>query len=133
MWMNTSKGLSERPASRTSTELPGSADSRFASAQPAEPPPTITKSYCEATGAILSLRAYQRLQGTLESRVAHLADLERQPKRRRGALGRELRAERRPLGQPHDARVVAEVVVAELRVAVEPELLHDGVLEGPRE
>src|SRR5580693_4385641 len=44
--MNTSHGTSERPASSTSTRLLGLALSRFASALPAEPPPTMTKSYC---------------------------------------------------------------------------------------
>ena len=33
-----------RPASRTSTRVPGSALSRLASTEPADPPPTITKS-----------------------------------------------------------------------------------------
>ena len=42
MWMYTSKRQSRRPASSTSTEVAGSALSRLASAQPAEPPPTIT-------------------------------------------------------------------------------------------
>ena len=44
MWMNTSHDQSGRPASSTSTLLPGSAESRLASTLPAEPPPTITKS-----------------------------------------------------------------------------------------
>ena len=42
MCMYTSKRQSRRPASSTSTEVCGSALSRLASAQPAEPPPTIT-------------------------------------------------------------------------------------------
>src|SRR4051794_10317756 len=45
MWMKGSILKSLCPASSTSTEVPGSADRRFASAHPAEPPPTITKSH----------------------------------------------------------------------------------------
>src|SRR5215213_118837 len=45
MWMNGSIRKSERPASRTSTVVPGSALSRLAIAEPAEPPPTTTTSY----------------------------------------------------------------------------------------
>ena len=44
MWMKTSQIESLRPASSTSTRFAGSSESRLASAQPAEPPPTITKS-----------------------------------------------------------------------------------------
>jgi hypothetical protein len=44
MWMKMSHFQSGRPASRTSTEVDGSALRRLASALPAEPPPTITKS-----------------------------------------------------------------------------------------
>ena len=42
MWMNTSQRESLRPASSTNTFVAASADSRLASAEPAEPPPTIT-------------------------------------------------------------------------------------------
>ena len=42
MWMKTSHFQSLRPASSTNTELFGSALKRFAIAQPALPPPTIT-------------------------------------------------------------------------------------------
>src|ERR1035437_360931 len=45
MWMRTSHSESLRPAARTRTLLAGSAESRFANAQPAEPPPTMTKSF----------------------------------------------------------------------------------------
>src|SRR5689334_18979266 len=45
MWMNAPISQSAWPASRTSTLVPGSAERRLASAQPAEPPPTITTSY----------------------------------------------------------------------------------------
>src|SRR4051794_23571586 len=44
MWMKTSQDQSGRPASSTRTRLEPSADSRFASALPAEPPPTMMKS-----------------------------------------------------------------------------------------
>ncbi len=44
MWMKTSHSESGRPASSTSTRVDGSALSRFASTQPAEPPPTMMKS-----------------------------------------------------------------------------------------
>ena len=43
--MNGSIFQSEWPASRTRTLVPLSAESRFASAHPAEPPPTMTTSY----------------------------------------------------------------------------------------
>src|SRR5829696_7008563 len=57
MWMKTSHGASVRPASRTRTRFAGSAERRFASAQPAEPPPTMTKSYWEvATTCDISQR-----------------------------------------------------------------------------
>src|SRR6185503_13973136 len=45
MWMNGSILKSERPASRSSTLVPGSAERRLAKAHPADPPPTITTSY----------------------------------------------------------------------------------------
>src|SRR5579875_1320363 len=45
MWMNTSHGYSGRTASSTRTRVPGSADSRLASAAPADPPPIMMKSY----------------------------------------------------------------------------------------
>src|SRR5215218_9965422 len=48
MWMKTSHSESLRPASSTSTRFAGSAESRLPSALPAEPPPTMTKSYWEA-------------------------------------------------------------------------------------
>ena len=44
MWMNRSQMKSGRPASSTSTVVPGSTLSRLANAEPAEPPPTMTKS-----------------------------------------------------------------------------------------
>src|SRR4051812_11836685 len=44
MWRKTSKRQSGRPASRTRIRVEGSSESRFASTQPAEPPPTITTS-----------------------------------------------------------------------------------------
>ena len=42
MLMNGSSRVSLRPASSTSTEVAGSAESRLASTEPAEPPPTMT-------------------------------------------------------------------------------------------
>src|SRR3954470_15855779 len=45
MWTKTSNRKSGRPASRTRTRTDGSADSRLARTQPADPPPTMTKSY----------------------------------------------------------------------------------------
>src|SRR6478735_1493004 len=48
MCTNGSIRQSEWPASRTRTLVPGSAERRLASAQPAEPPPTITTSYRSA-------------------------------------------------------------------------------------
>src|SRR4051812_24568919 len=45
MWMKMSHGQSGRPASSTSTRVDGSALSRLASTHPAEPPPTMMKSY----------------------------------------------------------------------------------------
>src|SRR6476620_2350838 len=45
MWMKGSMRQSDRPASTTRTRVDGSADSRFASTLPAEPPPTMMKSY----------------------------------------------------------------------------------------
>src|SRR5947199_3340146 len=54
MWMNGSTFQSLRPASSTSTRFEGSADRRLASAQPADPPPTMTKSYFSL---VLGIRA----------------------------------------------------------------------------
>src|SRR3954452_12425552 len=92
MWMNTSQGQSERPASSTSTRTDGSSDSRLASTLPADPPPTITKSQCSVTaGRDISLatqtcRGGQRVHSarelrseafeiTLAGREARLTDL----------------------------------------------------------
>src|SRR5262249_10459424 len=52
---------------------------------------------------------------------------EADPRRRRSCGRAELR--RGSLREPEDARVPAEVVVAKLRVAVEPEREHDAPLE----
>src|SRR5580704_15407112 len=73
------------------------------------------------------------LELPLEALVAGLTNLERQPDPRRGALCGRARRRRRPLREPDHARVVAEVVVAELRIAVEPELPPHRVLERPRQ
>src|SRR5262245_58472804 len=52
MWTNGSIFQSEWPASSTRTLVPPSAVSRLATAQPAEPPPTITTSYCSLAIAL---------------------------------------------------------------------------------
>src|SRR3954454_24258667 len=51
MWMSTAQPASVRPPSTTSPRVAGSALSRLASAHPADPPPTMTKSYWEAATA----------------------------------------------------------------------------------
>src|SRR5574338_632977 len=51
MCRKTSKRQSGRPASSTRTRVPGSSDRRFASTQPAEPPPTITTSKRSSIGS----------------------------------------------------------------------------------
>src|SRR6185436_7029582 len=56
MCRKTSKRQSGRPASSTSTRVPGSSESRFASTQPADPPPTITTS----NRSSIERRSYQR-------------------------------------------------------------------------
>src|SRR5256886_16010545 len=48
MWMKTSNRYSGRPAASTRTRLSGAALSGLASALPAEPPPTMTKSFRDA-------------------------------------------------------------------------------------
>jgi hypothetical protein len=45
MWMKTSHDQSGQPASSTSTRFDGSSDRRAARAHPADPAPTITKSW----------------------------------------------------------------------------------------
>ena len=70
---------------------------------------------------------------TLESRVAHRALVQREADPPGGPLCGSARRLGRPLGEPEHARVVAEVVVAQVRVAVEAELADDRVLECPRE
>src|ERR1044072_843606 len=60
MCRKTSKRQSGRPASRTSTRVPGSSDSRLASTQPAPPPPTMTKS----NRSSIERRSYQRDQAS---------------------------------------------------------------------
>ena len=65
---------------------------------------------------------HERLELALEPRVADLGNDQRETDPRRGTRGRGAGRRRRSLRQPHHARVVAEVVVAQLRVAVEPEL-----------
>src|SRR5688572_10861391 len=52
-----------RPASRTRTRLDGSALSRLPSALPAEPPPTITKSYRSLIAVRLSVGVARASEG----------------------------------------------------------------------
>src|SRR2546428_566113 len=75
----------------------------------------------------------QLLERGLEPAVAGLAHLERQPERGGGALGGCAQLRRRALREPDDPRVVAEVVVAQLRVAVEPEPADDDAVERAHE
>src|SRR4051794_12395716 len=83
MWMKTSHRLSIRPASRTSTRVDASALSRFASALPAEPPPTMTKSWVSANDDRLQLAERLHRRG-----AADAADAAR---RARAAAEREVR------------------------------------------
>ena len=73
------------------------------------------------------------LQRVLEAGVAGLAHLERQPEYPSRALGRDAQLGRRLLREPDDLLVVAEVVVAQLGVAVEPETAHDDAVEAADE
>ena len=68
-------------------------------------------------------------QRPLEAVVADRPLRQRQADRGRRALRRRARRRRRALREPDDPAVVAEVVVAQLRVAVEAELADHGVLE----
>src|SRR6188472_2186698 len=78
-------------------------------------------------------RLLKPLELLLESGVADLAHLERQADALPGAPRGALRRGRAALREPHDAAVGAEVVVAQLGVAVEAELADHGVLERARE
>src|SRR4051794_37520713 len=64
MWMKGSSLQSLLPASRTSTLVPASAESRLASAQPAEPPPTMTMSYLSLATVAPSALEPALLSGT---------------------------------------------------------------------
>src|SRR5262245_1125573 len=66
MWISCLR--SGPPASTRATRQSGSAESRFARTQPAEPAPTITKSYIGSSGRIRVDRPYPDLVGlpTLE-------------------------------------------------------------------
>src|SRR3954452_23190550 len=72
-----------RPASRTSTRVEASALSRFASALPAEPPPTMTKSYVSANDDRLQLA--ERVHGRGAADAADAA------RRTRAAAERQVR------------------------------------------
>src|SRR3954464_10831910 len=67
MCMKTSHRLSMRPASRTRTRVDASALSRFASALPAEPPPTMTKSYASANDDRLQLAERLHRRGAADA------------------------------------------------------------------
>ena len=80
-------------------------------------------SRCSRAGARARARA----------RLAHGALLEREADRGGRALRGGARRRGRALSQPDDAAIVAEVGVAQLRVAVEPERADHRVVEGARE
>ncbi len=69
----------------------------------------------------------------LEAGVPGLAHLERQPQSRSRALRLGAQLGRRLLREPDDLLVVAEVVVAQLGVAVEAETAHDDAVEAADE
>ncbi len=75
----------------------------------------------------------QLLELTFQPLAADVALLHRQPDPRCRPLGGGAGRRRGALGEPQHARVVAEVVLAQLGVAVEPELAHHRALESPRE
>src|SRR5687768_18149631 len=99
MWMKTSHDQSGRPASRRSTRFDGSSDSRAASAHPADPPPTITKSYRRSVMASPARRQLL-LRGLLLGVDEGLLDHRRRHDPLR-ALHLELRAELGVLDRDH--------------------------------
>src|SRR3954471_1127144 len=61
------------PASSTATEVCGSSDSRPATAQPPEPPPTTTKSYVSATRIPPTLLVIPRAMRSIEPQMRNCA------------------------------------------------------------
>ncbi len=72
---------------------------------------------------------HQRPKRPLETPDPHVDDLQRQSDGCGGLFRRPLQHRRPPLRQPDHPRVVPEVVVAQVRVAVEAELDHDAAME----
>src|SRR3954464_13502277 len=72
---------------------------------------------------------HQRLQGTLEAAVARGYDGEGEAEPRGGIVGEGTQLGGLVLGQPDDARVVAEVLLAQLGPPVQAELGLDGARE----
>src|SRR5581483_6103185 len=68
-----------------------------------------------------------------EAGLAGLSDLERQREPGGGGFGLRPEPVGRLLREPDDALVIAEVVVAQLGVAVEPEAAPDDAVEGADE
>src|SRR3712207_2810528 len=134
MWTKTSQRESLRPASSTSTRLPGSALSRLARALPADPPPTMTKSYsCWLTSCSFAVRRWcggrvrwvpgpARWSGECGLGGPQL------PSRAGGQAG---------LVHPEDGDGAAVALVGGQETAVRAALLHDAhlvaVATGPRE
>src|SRR5204863_3152497 len=110
-------------------------DGSAASASAASPPSgrssrRASKSPASGSSSMRSFTSVQeRLELALERLLPHLPDLERQAEAGGRALGGGARRGRRALCEPEHARVMAEVGVAQLGVAVEAELAHDRVLE----
>jgi hypothetical protein len=77
--------------------------------------------------------AHQLLQGLFEEDVADDDLLQRQADHVGGPLRRGAKARGGVLGEPDDAAVVAEVVLAQLRIPVQPELDDDRAVERRRE
>jgi hypothetical protein len=71
------------------------------------------------------------LELALEPDVAHDAHLQREPDPGGGARRCGARCRTRALGEPDDAPVLAEVVVAQFWVPVESQFPDDRALEGP--
>jgi hypothetical protein len=70
------------------------------------------------------------LEPALEPHIADHTNLQRESDPRGGALRRGAGGGGRPLGEPDDAAIAAEVVVPQFGVSVQPKLAHDRPLEG---